>query len=327
MIKKIKKILNSKFISVVIIPLILLAFWFFASLIFYHKVSFSVLTYVHNEPFINVQSGKLLKGEKIGGEFKAKDNHLGIVMIEFNNFVKPDFAGEDVLTFRIKEKDSKTWYHTSNFKSGILENELLFPFGIPRIDNSKGKIYEFELQSLYGNDRNAISLGEGTSHLVTGYQYPKIEITGSKIRFLSFAYKKTISSFTDFNFILASTLYLLPFLLYVFQRVIFKNSNKIVSIFSVFILVFIFLDIFLVKEIYLGILIELIAGWIYCLWKIKIDNRKNFLIAFILITFWVIIILLKIDNFQNKINIWVYTFLVIGFVQSVIEEKYNKKLT
>jgi hypothetical protein len=74
--KKIKKISINNFIFVGLLPFLLIAFWFISSLIYNNKVSFSVLLYKQsNSDIKQISSDKLLKGGKIAGEFKAKENY------------------------------------------------------------------------------------------------------------------------------------------------------------------------------------------------------------------------------------------------------------
>src|SRR3989344_5614403 len=96
--KSLLKILGNKYTGLVFIPIVLLIFWWALSLFFNDKISFSVLVYSQDSSLIKqTNKGKLFKEDKIFGEFKAKDNHLGIVLLRFKEFVKPDYRGEDVL--------------------------------------------------------------------------------------------------------------------------------------------------------------------------------------------------------------------------------------
>lgn len=323
--KKIKKISINSFIFVGLLPFLLIVFWFISSLFLNNKISFSVLLYKQSQSDIKqIYSDKLLKGGKIAGEFKAKENYLGIVMLRFNNYVKHDFSSEDILLFKLREKGTKNWYYINNYRSGLLENNLLFPFGFPIIKDSKNKFYQFEIESLLGNDINAVELNKNNFTFLSGYQFPKSEILSSKKSTTKFLVKKSITSLTNLDFLLSSILYLLPFIIYVFIYILspwWKRIKYLGYILFVLLLILIFSDIFFIKEFYIGVLISLILGWIHIIVKNKLESRVNFLFAFVLILLWVLLIELKITDFQNKINIWTYTFLVIGLVQAVLEEK------
>lgn len=326
---KFKKILSNKFIALGILPLLLIAFWFISSLFLNNKISFSVLLYKHSQSDIRqISAEKLLKGNRIAGEFRAKDNYLGIVMLRFDEYVKPDSSGEDILAFRLKEKRSKDWYYFNNYRSGLLKNNLLFPFGFPVIEDSKDKIYEFEIESLLGNETNAAQVNKNNFNLFTGYQFPLVETISDSKATLNFLINKSITSFTNIDFLMSSVLYLLPLIIYILIYVLFPWWKRIENfgyrLFGVF-LFFIFLDIFLIKEVYLGVLTFLILGWIYCIVKNKFGSKINFFFVFMLILLWILLIGLDIKEFQNKINIWVYTFLAIGVGQAIFEEKKSIK--
>lgn len=323
--RKINKIFLNKFIVLGVFPFLLIAFWFISSLLLNNKISFSVLLYKHSQSDIKqVSQEKLLKGDKISGEFKAKDNYLGIVMLRFDDFVKPDSSGEDILAFRLKEKGKKEWYYFNNYKSGLLRNNLLFPFGFPIIEDSRDKFYEFEIESLLGSERNAVKVDKDNLDILTGYQFPGVETFSNNKAAFDFLIKKSIFSFTNIDFLMSSTLYLLPLIIYMFIYFLspwWKRIENFGYLVSGFFLFFIFLDIFLIKEVFPGFLFFLILGWIYCIVKNKFVSKINFFFVFMLILLWILLIGLDIKEFQNKINIWVYAFLAIGIGQSVFEEK------
>jgi hypothetical protein len=320
-----KKQLLNKFIFVGLIPIFLILFWLVASLFLNNKISFSVLLYKQpNQDIRQIPTGKLLKGDKITGQFQAQENYLGLVILRFNEYLKHDFNGEDILVFRLKEKDNKNWYFVGDYRSGLLENNSLFPFGFPVIDNSKSRTYQFEIDSLKGNQTNAVEVSKNNFDLLIGYQFPKKIILSTKQATIHFLLKKFITSFTNLDFLLSSTLYLFPFILYLLIYFISpwrEIIKRLVFFITALVLFLIFSDIFILRETYLGLLVVLIIGWVYCIIKNKLDSRINFIFAAILILLWIILIQFKVNIFDNKINIWTYTFLVIGLIQSVLEEK------
>lgn len=323
--KIIKKNLFNKFLFLGVIPFLLISFWVIASLFFNNKISFSVLLYRQAQNDIKlVTSEKLLKGDKISGEFVAKENYLGLVMLRFNEYIKHDFKSEDVLAFRVKQKEDKNWYYINNYRSGLLENNLLFPFGFPVINNSKDRIYQFEIESLLGNETNAAEVSKNHLSLFTGYQFPKSEILSSKKATFNFLIKKSTISFTNLDFLLSSSLYLIPLIAYVFIYLMslwWKKIKNLRVVLSRLLILLILLDIFIIKEVYIGVLSILIFGWVYSVIKNKFDSKINFLFVFLLILIWILFTVFDISEFQNKINIWAFTFLTIGLIHTVIEEK------
>ena len=315
-----KKIKVNKYISFFVIPVSLLIFWWISSLILNNKISFSTLVYQESAKIEQTNTGKLLRGNTISGEFIAKDNHLGILILNFKDFVKPDYRGEDVLSFKLKERGAKNWYVVNNYRSGLMEHQLQFPFGFPQIEYSKDKAYQFEIKSLLGNNSNSVELSNKDS-VLTAYQYPRQEITGSKSRIITFIFKKSINSLINFDFLLSSVLYLLPFLLYILWEILIKKLEVGKQIFSVIVLLLILMDIFLLKEFYLGVFILLILLWLISIKFYKFESSVSFFLSGILIIFWILLILVDKERYFNKLNIWVFVFLLLGVIQSVLEEK------
>ncbi len=314
-----KKISSNNFIKFFIIPFLLIFFWWISSLLFNNKISFSTLVYKEGVIIQQTDKGKLLKGNKILGEFISKDNHLGIIILNLKDFVKPDYRGEDVLSFKLKEKGDRDWFVVNNYRSGLMEHQLQFPFGFPQIENSKGKIYQFEITSLYGNDTNAIELSN-SKYINTAYQYSRKEIAGSKLRLVSFIFKKTINSLSNLDFLLSSILYLLPFCAYLIWEIQLKRVKVVRQIFSVVVLLLILVDIFFLQEIYLGLLIFLILSWLVSIKLNNLESSVSFFLAGFLIIIWLVFMLINNQSFYNKLNIWVFAFLLLGVIQSIFEE-------
>lgn len=316
----------NKIITFLIIPLVLIGVWVTLSILFTSEFSLSSLTYPHSSSdVLQTPEGKLLKGKKITGEFTAKDNNIGIIILRFKSFVRYDYAGEDVLVFKIKEKGQKDWSFISVYKAGILENKLNFPFGFPIISNSQGKMYEFEIESQNGNEKNAIELNTNTPTFSTVYLYPKEEITASKKRMLAFGLKKTYTSFTNPDFLLQSSIFLIPLALYcVFMvyRSKYKAPEKFVAI---SVLTLIFLDIFFIKETYTGMWIIFFISWIVASRMCKLSSSVTFALGIGCIFFWIVLLAFDMPEIEKKINLWAYTFLAIGVVQAALEEKNTKK--
>ena len=309
----------------IILPFILVSFWFVAALFLNNKYSFTTLIYQYSkQQFINYPQGKLLKGEIIQGEIKSADNYLGMITIRFKDYVKHDYNEEDNINFRIKEKGTSSWYYSNNYKSGIIENSINFPFGFPAISNSKNKDYIFEITSLEGNDNNSIELDTDRPQLTAVHKYPKEVIIASSKSIVSFLFKKIVTSFTNIDFLLNSILFFIPLFVY-FSR---KGLFRIIKQLPVVILLFVCADIFLLKDVYIGLVLLLEIGWLISIFQYHIDSKSSFSVAFIFFMIWMPLMYLDTKYIQNKLNIWVYFFLLMGVLQAFLEEKYpNKKRT
>lgn len=327
-LKLLKNLLSNKLVSFFFIPILLIFFWFFCSLFFNNKISFSVLLYKHSKDDLKIlPNGKLLKGDKIKGEFMAKDDYLGLLSLRFNQFAKHDFISEEVLLFKLKEKSTNNWYYTNNYRAGLLDNDLTLLIGFPPIPDSKKKIYEFEIESLLGNQNNALEISKKKTVFFSGYKYPKSKILENNASTLMFLENKAGTSFSNSDFLLNSAIYLVPFFLYIFIFLLLFPSpinKKVLYKLSSMLPVLILIDIFLIQEISYGfILFALVSWWLYILIH-RLESKHSFIFSFVLIAIWISLVSLHIDKFQGKINIYSYALLVIGAIQAIYEERRKK---
>lgn len=318
-----KSMKKFRIVVVTCLVLTLLVFWFCASLLFVKQTSFTVLDITHNQDASFHSSGKLMKGSVYRGEFKSTENYLGILKVRFKDFIRTDYRGEDVLQFRIKKKGSKDWYYLNNYRAGLLENQLLFPFGFPVIDQSKDVNYVYEIESLLGNNSNAVTV-DASSSLITGHQLSEREIFGSKKRILLFLYKKTISSFTNPDFLLNSIIFFIPLGIFILLKLTYKKylQKEFLALFTVSLIA---VDLVLLHEVYNGVLLGALIMWVFSIWLYKLESSVSFFFAFLLIVLWLILMLVGIDASFSKFNIWTYIFLTIGILQLVCEERFHPK--
>src|ERR1035437_1656271 len=112
--KIINKLIKGKFFKLYFIPGVLLIVWVSLSIVLVHKIdgNFSVISETRNKVhIINYQNTKLEQGDTLKGEFTAKDNYLGILILPIRTFERVDFDKEDTLVFKIKQLGSKKWYY------------------------------------------------------------------------------------------------------------------------------------------------------------------------------------------------------------------------
>lgn len=215
--KRFFKIINLKIIKYFLIPIILIGMWLFLSLAyaFGNTFSFSIISY-NESTILNTSVSRLTKGEKINGEFYSHENNLGILSVRFTTLDRVPYLQEDSLKFSLKEKGAKKWYYQNNYRSGLIFDDPLFPFGFPKIANSKGKIYVFEIESLKGDYNNAVGVSNENPVLISRYQIPKQILISNKIEFLNFVLRKITNSIQNLDVIFFSFVYVLPLLFYIF---------------------------------------------------------------------------------------------------------------
>src|SRR5260221_8552219 len=112
----------------------------------------SLLIYYDN---VSISPGLILPSKNLSGEFIATENNLAIVRLRLktNNRLNTTH-----LVFRIREKGREDWLVTNTYALDKVPDGLLYPFGFPKIKDSKGRVFKFELSSPDGKSDNAISI-------------------------------------------------------------------------------------------------------------------------------------------------------------------------
>lgn len=300
-----------------IIPLIMLLFWFLFTILENNVVPFSILTF--NSKFNTTSNNfyqPITKGQTISGEFNAKDNNLGIISINFKPMKQVSYQDEDILIFKLKEAGSKNWYSVNKYKSGLIEKNLNFPFGFPRIENSKNKIYEFSITSLRGNSINAVSIDNNYKYLITYYQYNKSELFTLKL-FIPFFIKKIITVFTNPSILVVSLIYLLPLLVYITLNISIKMSKYE----AMFILVFTLIYTLITKELSVYIYWTIFIVWLFLVIKFKYTSYNTFLIALIYLVISILILSFNMIRIAQVILIWAFLFLSVATISELIKAR------
>lgn len=182
----------------------------------------SILKYDYTiQSFTNFHEGELLSKNKATGEFKARENNLGIVEIRFNDYGR---INTDSVVFRLKEKGVNKWYYEQVYKAREFGGYPLFPFGFPIIENSKDKIYFFELESLHGRPGNAIAISTDEPVATLKYKFNIRELLIDKKAFLLFLAKKSGELIQDFYILRLS---LLIFIVFISPFLLFKLYSRI----------------------------------------------------------------------------------------------------
>lgn len=182
---------------------------------------FNPTVIVDSNNFKDLENKKLLKGERITGEFKAKNNNLGIILALFNTYNK---INDDYLQFKIKEVGSSDWYYSNKYKVDQFQNNQYFPFGFPEINDSKGKTYQIEIESLSGVDGNSVQAVINKPFL-SEYSFPKVYLLEHKKEIPLFILSKIGSFFGHIS--LNVYLFILFFSLLIISLPKLININKL----------------------------------------------------------------------------------------------------
>jgi len=299
MIKKyfkfIKKIFRYITPEVFIITVLLFFVWLFFSF-FSISSNFGLRTLTMDyttKNFIDFNEQEITANRKISAFFLAKENYLGMVLIRFNTFQR---INSDTLLFKLKENNKKTWYYQNYYKVDQFQPGQLFTFGFPIINNSKGKNYQIEIQSMHGKKGDAVAIYPAFPVMTVKYQFPKKQIISNPAELIYLFYKKFISSFFDLVFVMSSLVYLLPLIFYHLSRLFFRktSSSKIFLILTSIPFIFILLllcDEYLIKAnaIYISaffiiwFFIFLVPFIVYGFWKPYLNNiffdRNPFIVS------------------------------------------------
>ncbi len=306
-----KKILAYPLIKYFLIP-ILLIFLFITCTSFYiltSDLSFSTLSHFYSYKILSGQNLEkpLKKGEIIKGEFIAKENNLGIIAVAFD----PYFRTWDDVIFRIKEKGSKKWYFSNKFWAPQFLDFEYFSFGFPIIRESRNKVYQFEIKSLVAKEGEGLKVRKIFPSVVVKYQFNKKELLTHKINLIQFLLKKFFNNFYTPNFIFIFFVSISPFLLYLtyfFNKLLFFKLLNILPIF------FLFLDIFMVRNMYLYIN-ALILFLIFVNFQ---KNKSLFHLSLILLFIMPLTNIFNFEYLQYKVSLWFVLILIIAIIQNYL---------
>ncbi len=354
---KIKDLYRKKIFRLGIFPLLLLVLWLV--LTFFYIITFdtslTVISSNHSkESFDKVTYNKLIKGERISGSFTATENNLGIVSVKFQTFIRSPYKDEDHLVFRFKEKGASKWYAENTYRDGLIYDVPFFPFGFPKIADSKGRKYQFEVQSLNGNEINSVALSKKGQVLFSKYQVSKTLLLHNKKEFAVFIYKKFMSSMLSLDVKFSSFIYLLPFIFYCLwisplkKNTLLpaaKNINSLslrmrkkypykllVPILKLIkqillyeldslIIIVVLVDIFMIQLKNDVMYIIIAALWLITLKAYKLDSRKSFLAGIFILLLPPILLSFRDEPTAEKAAIWAFVFLVAGTIQLISESK------
>lgn len=173
-------------LSLFLIPAILLSigYGFYTK-----KTPLLTLQYNFSKEILTIpRQGELLMGDKVIGKFKSQYNFLGIIEVRFHTYEK---VSNDYYTFRLKEVGNKDWYYENIYKAKQFGGYPLFPFGFPIINNSKGRQYYFELESIKGKNGRAVGINITEPVVVVKHSYNKSYLVDHKDELLAILLKKS----------------------------------------------------------------------------------------------------------------------------------------
>jgi len=180
----------------------------------FSDISLSVLSKKHVTAFKPAGNRGLYAKQKISAVFTADSDYLGMVEVRINTFNR---INQDFVIFRIKDTVSGKWWYENHYDTLQFNNDELYPFGFPIINNSKGKKYLVEIESTLGRAGNNVSISNNQPNLISKYKIPKAEIIKDTVSLFNFLKIKIVNSVKDNDLIFIFTIYSLPLLVYIFD--------------------------------------------------------------------------------------------------------------
>lgn len=180
----------------------------FSFLCFSETNSTSILVYHERNVYASHISGPIVAGQKVHGEFQAAYDNLGMVKLRIHTYNRINTTH---IMFVLREKGKPTPSATNTYATDRFPDRLLYPFGFPVITDSKGKTYEFTVESLDGTPDNAIGIDSGYHDVATQYVLGRSEIR-------SHVSEKIKSILLDPYSVLYITMFLVPAVVFFLKR-------------------------------------------------------------------------------------------------------------
>lgn len=272
---------------------------------------------------------KLVSGVILKSQVEAKVNNLGGVGVRFYNF---DKINDDVIIFRIKEKGNDEWYYRNEYKVDQFQPDQIFTFGFPILENSDGKIYEFEIESVNGSSQNAVGISRYVPRVTTKYKLARDQVFGSLELFVFFIWFKLLNLLVSSEFLLRTMTWLMPFLLYWIGLLFFVKKYKGFDIY-----VDKFIDILKIKKWFWFVPLLLMCVEIFV---IKVSNDLLLLmllfygvvsirvsdiralhvlcLCILLFLLYPIFFMIGLIEISEKIAIWGYLLIFVGILYVII---------
>lgn len=315
---KILTLINSKWIQLAFVPLVLFLFGAITTFMQASPISATVLSINQKLESKSINSKEiLLKGEQFKGKFLSKDNNLGIISIRFTDKKFVDYDDVDKIEFQLIDATTNRIMYDNTYRADLLQSVDAFPFGFPVIKESKNKQFIFIITSLNGNKANGITVDSNDNIIQTHHIYTKGEIAGSISGLINFIQRKVGFVLSDNEILLTSLFHFTPLILYFFSLLVFKRARDYPYSIELLLLLTILLDVFIVKEVFGSMYFALLAVWVSLVIKHNLESSVTYSYAFILCMVSLCIQFLGFSEISQKAGVWGYYFLIIGTVQLI----------
>jgi len=306
----------------IIVPVILFAIGCFGLFNYLKAGEFGLLKLDVRGKFTDLEStrsGELLQGDKAYGEFHSTYPNLGLISVRFYN---QDRDSDDMLVFRLREKGQSDWYYQAEYKTDQFLPHKLFSFGFPIIQNSNGKTFEFELESLRGATGSGILIDYQKPIFIAKSSFDKEVLLSNKTQLSHFLLSKVINIFGDQDTIINALLFFLPlivYLVYLFSRGI---SFQFLTVLTIGLTL---CDIFYLQGNYDFYLLTIIFLWGLTCRRFSFESRISAVFAIGYLCLTPLLLIFNQDALAEKAAVWAYLFLCVTVIQQIYELRKKPK--
>lgn len=289
----------------------LILYWAILSYIYLQKLNPSPSILIQENGVFGLTNRDLLSGDKILQDISPNYDNLGIVAIRFQTFGR---INDDTLIFRLREKGELDWSYTANYKTDQFQDRELFPFGFPIIAKSKGKIFQFEIESKFGSESGHVKVDSLLPVVISQYQYNLHNINLISSRGFKYLILKVGNLVGSLSLVYPIIFYLLPLLFYTFRGYLI-------------ILPFVFVAIHRPLSIPQPVYWEsvYIVSWIICLLKNKLPPKTNLIAALLALSYSIFQLIENNYPLAEKGAYWVFMFLLLACFHNLITSGKHPK--
>jgi hypothetical protein len=258
---------------------------------------------------MNDTSRPILRDNPVTGEFVASYNNLAMIKLRIRTFNRMNTSH---ITFKLREKRSKVWIIINDYTVDRFTDGLLYPFGFPSIPTSKGKQYEFEINSQDSTPDNAIGVYTGFQTFATQYVYEKNILSHDPRVLHEFLIAKITSACKDPYTIAFTTLWFIPIFIYLYGQ-----AGLLSLLYALFVYTYVPLSLHPNAILYMTVL-----GLGTTLYS-RLQSKQIFIIAVLFLI--QIPACLAFENIlaANKAAMLVFFFILIGVIIALSEMKKN----
>lgn len=236
-----------KIIRNVLLPICLVIMGAILGVWFYGEAYVTTIQVHHESPLSkDFFDSPLLQGKVLRGELVAVHDNLGALKFRVKTYNRINY---DTIHFHLREKGHSSWDVENTYVVDRFTDKLLYGFGFPPIQHSKGKTYEFELWSENGTPADSIGFYDGYHAMASQYVFRRDTILAypQLLRFVVRAKSQNLLS--DPYSVLYYGMFLIPLFLYILL-VSIKNKSILYGLEILFFVYMVAIYIFLPVRIH-----------------------------------------------------------------------------